>query len=105
MANNTSRWLRLLDQVSGDDLLPVRESGYWAEHKLFFWNRYVEITTQAMVGNPVWTGGVVYVDLFCGPGISVIRDSKKRIPGSPLIAANSPKPFSKILLCEINPEN
>lgn len=53
-----------------------------------------------MVGHPNWSAGVVYVDLFCGPGISRDEESGTRYPGSPLIAANAPKPFRRILLCE-----
>jgi three-Cys-motif partner protein len=83
----------------------VRESGYWAEDKLFFWHRYVDITTTAMIGRNKWPYDVVYVDLFAGPGICIDRNSGRRFPGSPLIAANSPKPFSKILLCELSAEN
>ena len=104
METNKEHWSRLVESVAVDDGLMVRESGYWAEKKLFFWNRYVEITTLAMVENPKWQHGVVYVDLFAGPGICEIRDSKKRLPGSPLIAANAPKPFSRILLCELDNE-
>ncbi len=58
-----------------------------------------------MVGKPTWPGGVIYVDLFCGPGVCLIRNSKRRIPGSPLIAASAPKQFAKLLLCEIDPSN
>ena len=53
-----------------------------------------------MVGHPKWPAGLVYVDLFAGPGVCTIKESKTRIPGSPLIAANAPKPFEKIILCE-----
>lgn len=53
-----------------------------------------------MVGKPAWRAGVCYVDLFAGPGVCKIESTNERIPGSPLIAANSPKPFTKILLCE-----
>ncbi|TWU62368.1 hypothetical protein V7x_40970 [Crateriforma conspicua] len=97
-----SGWQRLLKLVESNDGLPTRESGSWAAEKLFAWNRYIEITTTAMVGNPKWPGGVNYVDLFCGPGVCSVRGSKERFPGSPLIAANAPKPFSKILLCELD---
>ncbi|HVJ67697.1 MAG TPA: three-Cys-motif partner protein TcmP [Caulifigura sp.] len=97
-----SGWEKLVESVQADDGLPTRDSGYWAEDKLWHWNRYVEITTQAMVGKLTWPGGVIYVDLFCGPGVCVIRDNQRRIPGSPLIAANAPKPFKKILLCELD---
>lgn len=97
------RWPELCRSVSQDDSLPTREVGHWSENKLFFWNRYIEITTSAMVGHPRWQTGLVYVDLFSGPGVCTIRKSGTRIPGSPLIAANAPKPFEKIILCEKDP--
>jgi three-Cys-motif partner protein len=99
------RWPELCKLVEKDDGKPVRDSGSWAEDKLFFWNRYVDITTRAMVGHPKWPDGVVYLDLFAGPGVCVVRDTKRRLPGSPLIAANAPKPFTKILPCELDPKN
>jgi three-Cys-motif partner protein len=95
-----SGWDELCASVQADDGLPTRDSGYWAKEKLWFWNRYVEITTTAMAEHPHWPDGVVYVDLFAGPGVCRDRNSGKRFPGSPLIAANAPKPFRKILLCE-----
>ncbi len=97
------RWPELCEQVSEDDGLPTRTVGHWSEEKLFFWNRYIDITTRAMVGNPHWKAGLVYVDLFAGPGICTLKDSGRRIPGSPLIAANAPKPFEKIIVCEKDP--
>lgn len=97
-----NRWQELCKSVEQDDGLFTRESGYWAEQKLYFWNRYIEITTRAMVGSPKWPSGVAYVDLFAGPGVCVDRNSGIRFPGSPLIAANAPKPFEKILLCEMD---
>ncbi|MBN1591408.1 MAG: three-Cys-motif partner protein TcmP [Pirellulales bacterium] len=98
------RWPELCRRVEQDDGLPVRDGvGPWTEDKLFFWNRYVDITTSAMVDHPKWPEGLVYVDLFGGPGICVLSDSKRRIPGSPLIAAHATKPFRKILVCERDP--
>jgi three-Cys-motif partner protein len=90
--------------VEEEDGLPVREVWHWTEEKLWFWNRYVEITTTAMVGKPQWRAGIVYVDLFGGPGILRLQKSRKRIPGSPLIAAYAPKPFRRILICERDPK-
>jgi three-Cys-motif partner protein len=81
--------------------MPVRSAGFWTESKLWFWNRYIEITTTAMVGSPHWNG-LYYVDLFAGPGVCQIEGSGKRIPGSSLIAANSPKPFTMILSSELD---
>lgn len=54
-----------------------------------------------MVNHPKWPAGVVYVDLFAGPGICTIERTGERFPGSPLIAAGVRKPFRKILLCEL----
>ena len=66
MAKN--RWPELCNSVSKDDGFPTREVGHWSERKLWFWNRYIEITTSSMVGHPKWPAGLVYVDLFAGPG-------------------------------------
>lgn len=99
-----SRWPELCRLAEQKDGLPTRKSGPWAEEKLWFWNRYIEITTNAMVDHPAWPAGVVYVDLFAGPGVCEIRNTGERFPGSPLIAAHAPKPFRKILLCEIRPD-
>lgn len=98
-----SNWPQLRELVKTDDGLPVRDCGPWTEDKLFFWNEYVSIVTKAMVGNPAWTGGICYVDLFAGPGVCRIRDSLTRLPGSALVAAHAPKPFRHIHLAEIDP--
>lgn len=97
-----SRWKELRKLVEVDDQLPTRPSGWWAEQKLFLWNRYIEITTTAMVGHPKWPNGVAYVDLFAGPGVCHVEKSDERFPGSPVIAANAPKSFERILLCDID---
>jgi three-Cys-motif partner protein len=98
------RWQELCKRVQEDDNLPVREVRHWTEEKLWFWNRYIEITTSAMVGKPQWRAGLVYVDLFGGPGVLRLKNSGRRIPGSPLIAAHAPKPFHRILVCEKDKE-
>jgi len=98
MPKPRDRWPELCKKVSDDDGLPVREVGSWTEGKLFFWNRYIEITTTGMKNR--WSGRLAYIDLFAGPGVCRIRDSKKRIPGSPLIAAHAPHDFLKIVAIE-----
>jgi three-Cys-motif partner protein len=99
------RWQELCKLVETDDGLLVREARHWTEEKLWFWNRYIEITTSAMVDKPQWSAGLVYVDLFGGPGVLRLRNSGRRIPGSPLIAAHAPQPFRRILVCELNPDS
>ena len=94
------RWPELCELVEKDDGLPVRDAHHWTEDKLYFWNGYIHMTTTAMVGSPKWPAGVFYVDLFGGPGVCTLKQSKKRMPGSSLIAAYAPKPFTKIIVCE-----
>ncbi|MCB1744537.1 MAG: three-Cys-motif partner protein TcmP [Gammaproteobacteria bacterium] len=91
--------------MSQSDGLPVRACGRWTEEKLWFWNRYLEITTSSMVGHPKWRQGLTYIDLFCGPGICEVRDTKKRLPGSVLLAGMTLKPFSRILACDLDASN
>lgn len=96
------RWDELCQLVAQNDGLPTRDVGLWTEEKLWFWNRYVDIATSAMVGHPAWPRGLVYVDLFAGPGVCTIRDTNRRVPGSVLVAANAPKPFQRIIACELD---
>ena len=97
-----SSWNELIELMKQDDGLPTRTTGPWSFDKLFWWNRYIEITTRAMVGSPQWSE-LVYVDLFAGPGICTTRVDEDRMPGSPLIAGLAPKPFGRLLLCEADP--
>jgi three-Cys-motif partner protein len=98
------RWLELCELVAEPDGLPTKDDvGKWTEDKLFSWYCYMDMTTRAMVDNPSWSGGLAYVDLFGGTGICV-RDNGKRIPGSALLAVNTPKPFGNIIACEEVPE-
>jgi three-Cys-motif partner protein len=100
MSKLKDRWPELCKMVESDDGLPTRDAGEWTEDKLYFWNRYIDITTRAMVDSPKWPGGLVYVDLFAGPGVCKINETGRRFPGSVLIAANAPRPFRKILACD-----
>jgi three-Cys-motif partner protein len=96
-----TRWEDLCKLVRDEDGQPVRDVGAWSEDKLFFWHKYVQQTTTAM--GQVWRNGLAYVDLFAGPGVCRIRDSTRRLPGSPLIAAHAPKPFRRIIAVEFDP--
>lgn len=101
MGKEKDRWPELCEFVEKDDGLPTRPAGHWTEDKLYFWNGYIHITTMSMVGKRAWSGGVVYVDLFGGPGVCTLK-SNRRMPGSPLIAAYARKPFARIIVCEKN---
>jgi len=94
------RWPELCKLVEQVDGFPTRPVNHWTEEKLYFWNTYIHITTTAMVGKPAWRAGLIYVDLFGGPGVCTLKESGRRIPGSPLIAANAPKQFTRIIVAE-----
>ncbi len=68
----------------GSDRLPVRDSGVWAGEKLYYLERYLDIVSVGMKNR--WAGKLYYVDLFAGPGKCLIRETRKEIDGSPLIA-------------------
>jgi len=53
MAKLQDRWPELCRLVETDDGLPTREVGPWAEDKLYFWNRYLDITSRAMGAHPL----------------------------------------------------
>jgi len=94
------RWPELCESVKEDDGLPTWEVNPWTRDKVYFWHRYLEITTSAMVGNRKWPHGLAYVDLFAGSGVCTLKKSRERIPGSVLVAANTVKPFSRIIAVE-----
>ncbi len=97
------RWPDLCKLVAQDDGLPTwHEARHWTAKKLYFWHRYVEITTTAMVGRDQWPAALVYVDLFAGAGVCTLKDTNERMPGSALIAAYAARPFSRIIACEEN---
>jgi three-Cys-motif partner protein len=71
-------------ELLGKDGLPIRESGRWAEEKLYYLGRYLKIFSVGMKNK--WAGRLYYIDLFAGPGRCRIRDTEREIDGSPLIA-------------------
>lgn len=96
-----------------DDNLPVSEVGEWTLQKHERLRRYVSITRAVRKKwlTPMRPGllppGATYIDLFCGPGRSGIRDTGRVIDGSPLVATMAASeggaPFSKILLADLHP--
>lgn len=96
-------WDEVCDRVSADDGLPTRAVGAWSEDKLFVWHKYIQLTTMAMAGQHRFPAGLFYVDLFGGPGICTVRDTAKRLPGSPLIASWAAKPFVHQFIVEADP--
>ena len=88
-----------------DDGLIVDEVGEWASEKHARVQAYIKIasaTRAKYVPPPAWRAGASYIELFSGPGRSLIRGTKRIIDGSPLVAYNAARlsgaPFTAIHL-------
>lgn len=88
------------DGVSGNDHLPVRESGVWIEKKHKPLVYYSEIFNQAMKNKP-WDHRI-YFELFAGPGRCFVRETNKEESGSPLRVLETN--FTKFIFVEMNKE-
>lgn len=92
--------------------LPLQCVGPWAKDKHDYLSRYIDATWAARskfstpsAELPV-PGGAAFIDLFAGPGRARVNTTGEIINGSPLIAAShSRAPFTKLILCELDPEN
>jgi three-Cys-motif partner protein len=84
-----------------DDGLLIDDVGEWATHKHHYLRRFVHAFLVAMKKKK-WSG-LHYIDLFAGPGILRLEDSRKLEWGSPLIAAQTVG-FSALHLCEKRPK-
>jgi three-Cys-motif partner protein len=92
----------------GDDGLPLDEVGPWAKEKHERLRKYVDIsraTRRKFVEGP---GGATYVDLYCGAGRAVIRDTGEIIDGSPIVAFKCARdggvPFSEFYIADVSDE-
>ena len=69
-----------------EDGLPLDEVGPWALQKHELLRKYVDISRGVRTKFINGPGGASYIDLFCGTGRAVIRDTGEVIDGSPLVA-------------------
>jgi len=58
---------------------------------------YLSILTRGVARR--WNGKLCYVDLFSGPGRSVIRQTAEEVEGSPLVALNCE--FAKYVFVDV----
>jgi len=72
--------------VASDGLL-ARPTGKWVHDKKYYLERYLATSTKA-VGRK-WNGKLAYIDLFSGPGRSLIRGTQEEVEGSPFVALSS----------------
>lgn len=66
------------------DGLPARSTGQWVFDKKHYFERYLDIFSRGI--GPKWAGKLCYVDLFAGPGRSIVRGSLEEVKGSPVVA-------------------
>jgi three-Cys-motif partner protein len=83
----------------GEDNLSLRCVGTWALDKLYYLKRYIEAFNSAMKDK--WSNRV-YIELFSGPGLGIIRDTEKIVDGSPIIAVKQQISFSRYVFVDIN---
>jgi three-Cys-motif partner protein len=95
--------------VLDDDGLPIDEVGPWAKEKHQRLRRYIDISRATRRKWVQGQGGATYVDLYCGAGRAVIRDTGEKIDGSPLVAFKCARdvgvPFSQIHIADASEES
>jgi three-Cys-motif partner protein len=94
--------LILLDPTDG---LMIDDVGKWASEKHARVQAYIKIasaTRAKYLPPPSWRAGASYIELFSGPGRSLVRGTKRIIDGSPLVACKAAQlsgaPFTAIHL-------
>ena len=84
-------------QPPEDDGLCIPHARIWSSHKRTYLLKYIDAFSTAMKGK--WSE-LHYVDLFAGAGIENVKGRGLEW-GSPLIAAQAPKKFARLHLCEL----
>lgn len=79
------------------DGLPARLSGVWVHDKKYYVERYLDIFCRGI--SHQWKGNIAYIDLFAGPGRSVIRGTGEEIDGSPFWALN--RDFARYVFVDV----
>lgn len=85
-----------------DDGLAMRPSGRWAEEKLDYLKRYIDVFETSM--REKWERRN-YIDVLSGPGKNQVRDTGKVLLGSPLLALTTRYPFTGYYFVDIDPNN
>ncbi len=84
-----------------NDGLPTNEIGPWAEQKYQYVGMYAQLFATGMKNK--WAHRI-YLDLFSGPGYSRVRDTKRVVLGSPMIALSLPDRFDSYVFADENTE-
>jgi three-Cys-motif partner protein len=89
------------------DGLLARPARIWTREKLRYLQKYAQAFMTAMApkrSQGMWEH-LEYIDLLCGPGLSVVRETKEEFDGSPLIALKIKPAFDHLYFADLNPEN
>jgi three-Cys-motif partner protein len=71
--------------ILASDDLPARLTGQWVQEKNYYLCRYLDIMTHGV--RKKWDAKLAYVDLFAGPGRSIIRGAREEeVQGSPVLS-------------------
>lgn len=94
-------------EIDEDDGLRRAKVGQWTLDKHARLLAYVGASSGARSPSKGWPR-TTYIDLYCGPGRSRIRETDQVIDGSPLVAvkeAAKRQPFTEIHIADKDPEN
>jgi three-Cys-motif partner protein len=96
------------DLIDGDDGLPAEDVGVWVKDKHDLLCRYVDITKSARAKYlPPNKGGATYIELFCGPGRCLVRETGEWIDGSVVAAwkksVEGRRPFTRVIIGDADP--
>ena len=98
----------MAEEPTDDDGLPLDQVGAWAKQKHERLRKYVDASRAARRKFVEGSGGAAYVDLFCGSGRALVRETGERIDGSPLLAFKSARdggvPFSEMHIADLSSE-
>jgi len=93
--------------LTARDGLRARVSGPWTDKKLTYVERYSKAFMAAM--GPKRSQGkweeLVYMDLLCGPGLCIDRNTEVEFDGSPLRALHVKPAFDKLYFSDLRPQN
>jgi three-Cys-motif partner protein len=90
-----------------NDNLPARISGPWTQEKLAYVAKYASAFMAAMAPKREarkWSE-LAYVDLLCGPGRGIDRNTGSEFPGSPLRALSITPPFDRLFFSDLRESN
>lgn len=81
------------------DGLPARIVGDWSNDKHYYLGNYINIFSTGM--HKRWASRA-YIDLFSGPGVCMVRETKRLSDGSPLLALKADHPFTQYFFSDLD---